>query len=137
MDVWGYLDDRRRELAQLSLAEGPDYQLDVAEEEGSNGQRGRLLGRVWLNDEAFVEMHETFCVEGEGIHREKYAYFLCIGNDEIGGYERDPSHDPAEHAHCSQHTEHERTPAGQMTFKGAIKTAWDYLSGYADEDAEP
>lgn len=136
MDVWGYLEDRRRELGQLSLAEGPDYQLEIAEEEGSNGQRGRLLGRVWLNDEAFVEMHETVCVEGEGIHREKYAYFLSIGNDEIGGYERHPTHDPAEHGHCSQHAGHAWVPAGRVTFKEAIKAAWDYLSGYADEGVE-
>lgn len=69
MNVWGYLDDRRRELRELSLAEGTDYQLQVAAEEGSHGQRGRLLGRVWLNDEAFVEMHEAVVIQGEGVHQ--------------------------------------------------------------------
>lgn len=65
---------------------------------------------------------------------DKYAYFLCIGNDEIGGYVRDPTHDPAEHGHCSQHEQHARVLAGRVTFKEAITKAWDYLGGYADDD---
>lgn len=135
MDVWIYLDERRRELRELSLAEGADYQLDVGEEEGSDGQRGRLIGRVWLNDEAFVEMHESVVVHGESVHREKYAYFLCIDGEEIGGYERDASHyDPPEHRHCSRHTHHEVQPADTVSFKAAVELAWDYLSSVAEPE---
>ncbi len=136
MDVWGYLDDRRRELREMSLAEGPDFQLEVAEEQGSSGQRGRLLGRVWLDDHAFVEMHEIVRVQGESITREKYAYFLCIDADEIGGYERDPSHyDPPEHRHCSRHELHEMQPWPRVTFKEAIRDAWDYVSSLASDES--
>ena len=42
-------------------------------------------------------LHEVVVVEGENVHREKYAYYLVVDDEEIGGYERDPLHDPPEH----------------------------------------
>jgi len=62
----------------------------MAAEAGTDGQRGRLLGHVHLAEDAYVQIHETVVVEGDNIHREKYAYLLSIAGDEIGGYERDP-----------------------------------------------
>ena len=121
---------RQNELRRLSVHSADTA---IAEEEGSQGQRGRLLGRAWLNDEAFVEVHEVVQVVDNHITREKYAYFLCIGSDEIGGYERDPTHDPAEHRHCSHREEHESAPAEAVSFRQAIEEAWQYLGGLYPE----
>jgi hypothetical protein len=135
VDVWDYLADREREIRALS-AHSPD--LHAAEEEGSDGKRGRILARVWLNDAAFVQCHEVIRVEGEHITREKYAYYLCLDGQEIGGYERDPTHDPAAHKHCSDREEHERLPGPTVSFKQAVEEAWDYVSGiYPEGPLEP
>ena len=79
-------------------------------------------------------MHELVRVEGMNITRERYAYFLCIDGQEIGGYERDPTHVPVEHKHCSDREEHERLPASDVSFKQAMEEAWDYVSGLYPED---
>lgn len=133
MDIWAYLAQREKELRALSV-HSPD--IAAAEEDGSDGQRGRLVARVWLNDDAFVEVHELVRVVGERITREKYAYFLCINGEEIGGYERDPTHEPAEHKHCSHREDHERLPGPTVSFKQAVKEAWEYVSSIFLEDPE-
>lgn len=127
MDLWAYLQERRRECKEVSVAEDPRQPLAIAEEAGSDSQRGH----VHLADDAYVQIHELVVVEGGNIHREKYAYFLTVDGEEIGGYERDPTHDPAEHRHCSAHTHHERLPAASISFKAAITEAWKYVSGGA------
>jgi hypothetical protein len=93
------------------------------------GQRGRLLGRLYLREDAFIQIHELVRVQGSGIHREKYAYYLFVDGQEVGGYERDPTHDPALHRHCSRHRPHAREPAERVTFKEAVGLAWKHLSG--------
>ena len=128
MDVWAYLEERRRECQEVSVAEDPRQPLVMAVEAGSDGQRGRLLGHVHLADDAYVQIHETIVVEGDNIHRQKYAYFLTVEGEEVGGYERDPTHNPAEHRHCSAHAHHERLPAASISFKAAITEAWEYVS---------
>jgi hypothetical protein len=128
VDVWAYVEERRRECREVSVAEDPREPLVMAAEAGTDGQRGRLLGHVHLADDAYVQIHETVVVEGDNIHREKYAYFLSIAGKEIGGYERDPTHDPSEHRHCSARAHHERLPAGPISFKDAITEAWEYVS---------
>lgn len=133
MDVWAYLAQREKELKGLSVS--PDI-IRISAEKGSDAQRGRLLARAWLNDRAFLEVHELVCVIDGRITRERYAYFLCIDGVEIGGYERDPTHSPAEHKHCSHRGEHRRSAAPAISFKKAAEEAWDYVSGLYDEDDE-
>jgi hypothetical protein len=129
-DIWAYLAQREKELKGLSV-HAPD--ITAAEEEGSDGQRGRLIGRAWLNDEAFIEIHEVVRVRDKSVTRVKYAYYLCINGEEVGGYERDPTHDPSEHKHCSEDVEHETTSAPAVSFKQAMDEAWDYISGLYDD----
>lgn len=102
--------------------------LHSAEEAGAAGRRGRVLGLVWLREDAYVQIHEAVKVKGSGVTREKYAYFLVVDGREVGGYERDPTHDPAEHRDCSSGVPHERQPAEAVSFKQAMEEAWDYLS---------
>jgi hypothetical protein len=128
VDVWAYLEDRRRECRELSVTDNDEHPLTIADEAGSKGQRGRLMGRVSLSERAVVSVHESVVVRGEGIHREKYAYFLSIDGREIGGYERDPSHAPPEHQHCSTRAPHERSTATSISFKDAIEEAWEHVS---------
>jgi hypothetical protein len=61
------------------------------------------------------------------VHREKYAYYLVVDDQEIGGYERDPFHDPPEHRHCGVH-EPGGEPWPSVAFKDAVEDAWDWLS---------
>jgi hypothetical protein len=127
LDVYGYFDDRQREARELS---GALRYFSYAEEEGSGAQRGRLLGRIDLSDRAYVQFHEVVRVEGSGITREKYAYFLVVDEEEIGGYERDPTHDPAVHKHCSAREKHERFESEPVSFKDAVAHAWRYVSDH-------
>lgn len=130
MDLWTYLAQREREVRSLS-AHPADF--EAAEEKHSGGTRGRLLGRAWFNDTSYLQMHEVVVIENSSVHRLKYAYYLCINDEEVGGYERDPSHAPdVHHMHCSERTEHERLSAGRVTFAEAVAKAWDYLSGLYD-----
>lgn len=132
MDVWAYLEERRRECGEVSVAEDHRRPLVMAAEDDTDGQRGRLLGGVHLADNAYVHMHEIVVIEGNNIHREKYAYFLTVDGKEIGGYERDPTHNPAEHRHCSARAHHERLPAAPISFKDAIIEAWECVSRTAE-----
>ena len=137
MDVYEYFHSRERECRALSLA--PDTCFDdlFAEEEGSDGQRGIMWGRLVLSDRAFLQVFESLYVEGTGIHREQYSYYLIIDGFEVWGYDRDPGHDPPEHMHegpC-----HDRIPAGRVEFHEIAEKAWDtlshedYLAAYTEE----
>jgi hypothetical protein len=72
-------------------------------------------------------------VEGEHVRREKYAYYLVVDDEEIGGYERDPMHPVPEHRHCGEHQ-----PGGEphpaISFKVAVAEAWDWLSTHVREE---
>lgn len=72
MDVFIYGKERRRECAEMSL-DGSD--ITAADEDG-NDQRGRLLGAAYMDERAYVHVHEVVVVEDEHVHREKYAYYL-------------------------------------------------------------
>lgn len=107
--------------------------ISVADEAG-NDQRGRLLGAAYMDERTYIQVHEIVVVEGENVHREKYAYYLVVDDEEIGGYERDRNHDPAEHRHCGEH-EPGGTPHHAVSFKEAVREAWDWLSEHpADDD---
>jgi hypothetical protein len=126
VDVASYGEERRRECRELSL---DDSGIVVAEEEG-DPRRGRLLGVVHMNDFAFIKVHEIVVIEGEHIHREKYAYYLVVDGNEIGGYERDATHAHAEHRHCSIHGHGPGVPCGPISFKDAVREAWEWLSAH-------
>lgn len=100
--------------------------ITAAAEKGDD-QRGRLLGAAYLDADAYIQVHENVVIEGEIVHREKYAYYLVADDEEIGGYERDPHHDPAEHFHCGEH-EPGGTPHPAVSFKEAVRKAWAWRS---------
>ena len=102
--------------------------IRAAAEEG-NDQRGRLLGAAYMDERSYIAVHEIVAIEGEHVHREKYAYFLIVDGDEVGGYERDPIHTPAEHRHCGEH-EPGGTPYHTVSFKQAVSDAWDWVSAH-------
>lgn len=123
MDVDTYGQERRRECAEMSL-DGSDI---VAAAEAGNDPRGRLLGAAYMDDNAYIQVHEIVVVEGEHVHREKYAYYLVVDDQEIGGYERDPMHRVPEHRHCGEH-QPGGAPHRAVSFKEAAAEAWDWLS---------
>jgi hypothetical protein len=126
MDVWEYFGQREREAESLSLSPFGPFVDMVAEEEGSDGQRGRMFGVFDVG--AVVQLHvsELVVVEGNHIHREEYAYYLTSEGDEICGYERDPTHDPVEHRHTGPG--HAREPWPPISFREVAELAWEEVS---------
>jgi hypothetical protein len=123
VDVHTYGQQRKRECVEKSL-DGSD--ISVADEAG-NDQRGRLLGAAHMDEHAFLHVHEVVVIEDGTPHRIKYAYYLVVDGHEIGGYERDPTHDPAEHFHCGEH-EPGGVPHPAVSFKEAADHAWKWWS---------
>lgn len=131
MDVWEYFQTRDRELRECSLYRHDDAALYHAERDD---QRGKILGLVYFNgypETVCLAISEDVSVKGSGITRRRYAYYLVIDTNEIGGYERDPSHNPAVHKHCSGRKKHERSPSRVVSFKEAAEEAWRYVSEFA------
>lgn len=128
MDVWTYFQQKEREFKELSLAlERPSGKM-FAEEQGSNGKRGRIFGNLVMTDRAYLRVHEVVVVENDHVHRLEYGYFLVIDDAEVWGYERDPSHDPAVHQHVA---DHERETADSISFKATVDRAWDEVTARA------
>jgi hypothetical protein len=99
--------------------------LTFSEEEGSSGRRGKILGLVYLAEDAFLQVSENVVLVGSHVRRIDYAYFLIIDGVEHFGFERDPSHDPPVHAHGVGHS---RLASGPVSFKAVVKLAWRDLS---------
>jgi hypothetical protein len=62
-------------------------------------------------------------VEGSGIHRLEYSYYLIRDGFEVWGYDRDPAHVPEEHMHRG--AAHERIATGRVSFKDVVEKAWE------------
>jgi hypothetical protein len=126
VDVWEYFQQKEAECRDYSLAPETSFDRLCSEEEGSGGKRGRIFGHLILGENAYLSVHEVVVVREPGhIHREEYGYFLVIDGAEVWGFERDPTHDPAEHGHGAGH---ERVPAGRVTFKQVMDLAWKTLT---------
>lgn len=92
MDILTYANERQRECTELSL---DGSAIRAAEEAGSDGQRGRLLGAAYMTNEAYIEVHEVVVIEDEHLHREAVAPSAGAQTpDELndrGSGERDPA----------------------------------------------
>ena len=125
MDVYEYFGQKEREAAECSLSPERDFREMVAEESGSNGKRGQVLGNFFLTERAFLAVHEVVVVLNNHTTREEYAYYLIIDGEEIWGYERDPTHDPAVHWHYQGGTAQE---SERVSFKEAAGRAWEEVT---------
>lgn len=126
MDIWAYFAQREREFEELSIALDRSFSL-FAEEEESNGKRGRVFGPVWLTEDAYIKIHEVVVVQNSHVHREEYGYFLIIDEEEIWGEERDPTHNPPVHRHVRGH---KREPSEPISFKDFVERAWAEVTRY-------
>jgi hypothetical protein len=129
VDSQTYRAERERECREVSAS---CDQLTVALEHGTDPPRARLLGLAHLRDDAYVKMSEIVELHDDYVHRIKYSYFLQARGMEIGGYERDPLHDPAEHMHCTIRDGHVSggEPTPEVSFKEAVGKAWAWLSDH-------
>jgi hypothetical protein len=133
VDVWQYFQTREREIEECSMQiiEG----ISPFAEEASNARRGRIFCTLSFHaydpDDVFFQMHELVVVQGTYVTRPRYAYFLVIGGEEIGGYERHGTHKPPVHRHCSGTKPHERSPSKAVSFKEAAEEAWRYVAEFA------
>jgi len=130
VDVHEYFLSREQECRRLSVAPDRGFDEIFGEEEGSNGTRGIMWGRLVLSDRAYLQVGESVVVVGTGVHRESYHYYLVIGEYEVWGYDRDPDHDPPEHMHIGDG--HDRHPAGRIEFHEVVEKAWETLSQEED-----
>lgn len=130
MNVWDYFHQRERELAELSLAPEPDFWHGVAEEEGSDGQHGKMLLTATLAENAYLGISETVEVVDDHVHRIDYAYFLVIDGEEVWGEERDPTHDPPVHGHYGP--DHARVASEGISFRAAAERAWEEITRRAE-----
>jgi hypothetical protein len=123
-----YFEQLERKYRELQLGLDRPPEQFFLEEEGSDGRRGRVFGNLILMGEpfqAYLRVSERVTVVGQNIRRLDYAYFLIADDDEIWGYERDPSHRPAEHGHIAGH---KRVEADRVTFDQVVELAWDYVT---------
>lgn len=129
--VWDYFADREREFGKYSLRVENPLSMFAAEEDE---QRGQVYGHAFFDgypETVFLSVFEEVEVVGSGCTRPRYAYFLMIDGQEIGGFERHVTHVPPVHKHCSSHVIHERLPCRAMSFKDAAVEAWRYVSALA------
>lgn len=137
MDVYEYFESKERECRELSLVPDGEFSEMFAEEAGSDGARGIVFGRLVLDDHSFLSVFESVEVQGSGIHREEYSYYLIRDGIEMWGYDRDPSHNPAEHMHRG--VDHTRLSSGRVTFKEVGERAWEtcaHEDSLADTEVE-
>lgn len=141
MDTLTYLAQRLRECEEVSAS--CDDLTVALERPDDDPPRAILVGRAHLGGDTFVHMFERIELHAEHVHRVKYGYYLFVGAEEIGGYERDPVHaDSPEHFHCThRHRGHLKggEPAATVSFKEAATAAWEWLSdhGYDAPDLPP
>jgi hypothetical protein len=128
VDVWEYFESKRREISAASLTVDDGDLLFMALE-ASDGQRGRVWGRIGFTERTFLQVSERVVVVGSGIHREEYAYYLIIDGAEVWAYERDPSHEIAVHKHDREHKSEACEP---VSFQRVLDLAWETVS---DEDS--
>jgi hypothetical protein len=132
VDVFTYFEQKEREIKELSLFPDRDFWRMCAAERGSDDKRGRIFGRFWLTNNAYIQLHEVVVVRGRHVHREEYGYFLVIGGEEVRGSERDPSHDPPVHKHTG--ADHVREDAEPISFRKFVEEAWDELYELAPQE---
>jgi hypothetical protein len=120
VDVFTYFEQKERETRDLSLVPDGEFARMCAAEVGDT--RGRIFGRFWLTDNAYVQINESVVVQGHHIHREEYGYFLIIDSDEVWGEERDLSHAPAVHKHTGP--DHVRGDSESISFRAFVEQAW-------------
>lgn len=126
MDVYEYFISRERECREQSLAPDTSFEDMFAEEQGSDGRRGIMWGRLILTETCFLSVMEEVEVVESGVHRVAYSYYLVMNGVEVWGYDRDPSHDPEEHRH--EGGSHKRLPYGRITFLEVVEKAWETVS---------
>ena len=98
-----------------------------ADQEGSNGRRGRVIAELMLTERSRLFVHEVVVVVGgRYIRREEYASYLVVDDEEVWGFDRDMSHSPAVHGHVGP--DHRRTLTRRVTFKQVVELAWTEVS---------
>jgi hypothetical protein len=132
-DIWEYFEQRRRECRELSLKE---EELLCLGEEGSDGCWGQMHGALTLTDKTYLQVSEIVHVEHGHVHRVEYAYYLVHDGAEVWGRERDPSHDPAVHAHGRDHVRYDDEEHQEpISFKQAVEMAWQTVTDeFSDDD---
>jgi hypothetical protein len=121
-----YFDAIHRLVADNSVRFEPGFEM--LELEGSDGQRGRLRGRVGFTERTFLQVSEQIEIRDAVPVRLSYAYYLILDGEEVWAHENDPSHPVAIHQHDRDHN---RLVDEERTLREVIAKAWDTAS---DED---
>jgi hypothetical protein len=109
----------RREAEMKALGVVPDIDAPFA---ALHEHQGRMFTRVGLSERSFLSINELVVIHGGGVkHRVTYSYYLITDEAEVWGYDRDPTHSPAEHRHGPGH---HRFECDSVSFRWAVEEAW-------------
>jgi hypothetical protein len=128
--LFEYADERKQEC--IALGVDANWILGESKIDAKGVARGILSARLPMGEGVFLDVFERVALKDKHVTRERYSYFLVIDDEEIGGYERHPTHEPAVHRHCGP--DHSiRTACDAVAFKAAVSEAWgivgDHLQG--------
>lgn len=136
MDIWDYFHQKEAEFKDRCSCPPTDAKYE--EDEGSDGTRGIVRARIWMEDDAYLDVYEAVqVVDGRHIHREVYCYALVVDGVHEHSWERDPSH-PEMPVHEHDGERRRREAAERISFARAHELAWERLTSRAiapwDED---
>ena len=121
MGVSEFFHRRERECDECGVTPDGDYWQTMVAENVTDSDKGHIFGQFRLTPRAYLDVHEAIEMDGHRGHRIRYAYFLVVDEEKTWGYERYPTHDPAEHWHDADHVSRPHPP---ISFKDACDKAW-------------
>jgi Family of unknown function (DUF6516) len=130
--IYDYFEQLRPKYKTLSSGGVSDADLDVMFQARRDGQGGLIDAILHLDENAFIHVFERVELVDGRPHRLRYSYYLIVDGAERRGYDRDPTHEPAEHRHGEGH---EMEPWEAVSFDEVAEEFWDILSQIRSEEA--
>lgn len=96
--------------------------------------RGVIEARIWLDDDAFLEVHEEVEITDHP-HRAAYAYTLVIDGGQSCRWHFEPAYEPAIRYHIDM-PGNDHQPSERVTLKSALEEAWDILTDVRGSQAD-
>lgn len=133
MDIWQYMLQKEREFKKFSVTpEQPLHEMFQAAPDSQDGKRGRVLGRLIFNDDAYMDVLERIVVRGNSVHRDRYAYALILDGVHEYSWERHKTHDPAVHEH--EGSGRIRRGTQPVSLAVALELSWEMVSLRAEAE---
>jgi hypothetical protein len=117
-DVWEYFQQKETEIRERCGYVPDDAVFE--QDAGPDGQSGVLRVRIWLADDAYLDVYEAVeIIDGSHVHRRACAYALIIDGIHEHGWERDPTH-----PEMPLHDTTERIGKGSPAIESRLPRRW-------------